>query len=141
MLSRSVVFDENSKFPWKKGLEEDKNFIPLHMVLQGSEVEAQIESIQTNNDECSQEIVENKDADGERSFRSRFNESTPVKLKTLEDIYARCNLSIAEPESYSEAAGEAVWQKAMKDELEMIEKNDTWELVGRPSEKPVIGVK
>ena len=48
---------------------------------------------------------------------------------------------MSESETYSEAAGEAVWQKAMKDELEMIEKNDTWELVDRPSEKPVIGVK
>jgi hypothetical protein len=29
----------------------------------------------------------------------------------------------------------------MKGELEMIEKNNTWELVERPIDKPVIGVK
>ncbi|CAL2255249.1 unnamed protein product [Prunus armeniaca] len=29
----------------------------------------------------------------------------------------------------------------MEDELHMIEKNDTWELVDRPTEKPVIEVK
>ncbi|KAI5332975.1 hypothetical protein L3X38_023104 [Prunus dulcis] len=29
----------------------------------------------------------------------------------------------------------------MEDELQMIEKNETWELVDRPTEKPVIGVK
>jgi len=29
----------------------------------------------------------------------------------------------------------------MKEELEMIEKNNTWELVERPTDKPVIGVK
>ena len=33
------------------------------------------------------------------------------------------------------------WQEAMKEELEVIEKNNTWELVERPSDKPVIGVK
>ena len=29
----------------------------------------------------------------------------------------------------------------MKEELEMIEKNNTWELMERPTNKPVIGVK
>nr|XP_034923444.1 uncharacterized mitochondrial protein AtMg00820-like [Populus alba] len=54
--------------------------------------------------------------------------STLVKLKTLEDIYAR-------------SFGDKAWQEAMKEELEVIEKNNTWELVERPSDKPVIGVK
>ncbi|TQD85563.1 hypothetical protein C1H46_028875 [Malus baccata] len=29
----------------------------------------------------------------------------------------------------------------MENEIAMIEKNNTWELVSRPSDKPVIGVK
>ncbi|VVA35448.1 PREDICTED: Retrovirus-related Pol poly from transposon, partial [Prunus dulcis] len=33
------------------------------------------------------------------------------------------------------------WQKAMEPELEMIEKNETWELIKRPSDKPIVGVK
>ena len=66
---------------------------------------------------------------------------TPVKIRTLADIYARCHMSLTEPETYTEAAGNVAWQDAMKAELEMIEKNDTWELVDRPSNKPVIGVK
>ena len=48
---------------------------------------------------------------------------------------------MTEPENYTEAAGDAAWQDAMKAELNMIEKNNTWELVERPIDQPVIGVK
>ncbi|CAL8998549.1 unnamed protein product, partial [Prunus brigantina] len=66
---------------------------------------------------------------------------TPVKLRDIAEIYARCNMSMIEPENYEEASKDAAWKKAMEDEIEMINKNETWELVHRPSEKPVIGVK
>ncbi|BBN69138.1 hypothetical protein Prudu_770S000100 [Prunus dulcis] len=67
--------------------------------------------------------------------------STPVKLRDITEIYARCNMSIIEPENFAEASKDKAWQKAMEAEMEMIEKNETWELVDRPSDKPVIGVK
>ena len=50
-------------------------------------------------------------------------------------------MSIIEPENFAEASKDKAWQKAMEAEMEMIEKNETWELVDRPSDKPVIGVK
>ena len=50
-------------------------------------------------------------------------------------------MCIIEPENYQEAFGDKAWQEAMKEELEMIEKNNTWELVERSIDKPVIGVK
>ncbi|KAL0414443.1 UNVERIFIED_CONTAM: Retrovirus-related Pol polyprotein from transposon RE1 [Sesamum radiatum] len=46
-----------------------------------------------------------------------------------------------EPESFEAAAKHEVWVQAMKEEIKMIEKNDTWELVERPKDKEVIGVK
>ena len=46
-----------------------------------------------------------------------------------------------EPEKFQEAVKDESWMKAMKDELNMIEKNDTWELVDRSMDKPVIGVQ
>ncbi|CAL8993818.1 unnamed protein product, partial [Prunus brigantina] len=67
--------------------------------------------------------------------------STPVKLRDITEIYARCNMSIIEPENFAEASKDTAWKKAMEIEMEMIEKNETWELVDRPSAKPVIGVK
>ncbi|KAI5355814.1 hypothetical protein L3X38_008709 [Prunus dulcis] len=53
---------------------------------------------------------------------------TPLKYKSLTEIYERCNICIIEPETFEEAIKDAAWQKAMEAELEMIEKNETWEI-------------
>ncbi|KAM1198763.1 hypothetical protein FF2_010062 [Malus domestica] len=66
---------------------------------------------------------------------------TPQKWKSLSEVYAQCNMSIIEPEDFSEAVKDDAWKKAMTEEILMIEKNSTWELVDRPSSKPVVGVK
>ncbi|RVW21330.1 Retrovirus-related Pol polyprotein from transposon RE1 [Vitis vinifera] len=42
---------------------------------------------------------------------------------------------------FEEAEKDDKWIEAMKEELRMIEKNDTWELVDRPQHRKVIGVK
>ncbi|KAL8121862.1 hypothetical protein AgCh_018556 [Apium graveolens] len=46
-------------------------------------------------------------------------------------IYQRCNVVVLEPAGYSEAEKDPYWLAAMQDELSMIEKNQTWELVER----------
>jgi hypothetical protein len=84
------------------------------------------------------ELAENISSDNRQQSTPS---SIPVKLKTVEDIYARCHMCIIEPKNYQEAFGDKAWQEAMKEELEMIKKNNTWELVERPIDKPVIGVK
>jgi hypothetical protein len=49
--------------------------------------------------------------------------------------------STIEPNSFEEAIKDEFWNKAMDEELDQIEKNDTWELVPRPKNKNVIGTK
>jgi uncharacterized cupredoxin-like copper-binding protein len=61
--------------------------------------------------------------------------------RSLSDIYQRCNVAIMEPAGYEEAATDEKWIDAMKEELKMIEKNQTWKLVDRPNHKKAIGVK
>jgi hypothetical protein len=46
-----------------------------------------------------------------------------------------------EPNNFEEANKDEFWNKAMDEELDQIEKNDTWELVPRPKNKNVIGTK
>lgn len=65
----------------------------------------------------------------------------PLKWKKVSEIYEHCNLCIVEPESYIEAATDVSCNKAMEDELSMIEKNNTWQLMNRSSDKHVIGVR
>jgi hypothetical protein len=50
-------------------------------------------------------------------------------------------LSTFEPRSFEEASNDEHWIKAMEEELNQIEKNDTWELVLRPKDKNMIGTK
>ncbi|KAG8490918.1 hypothetical protein CXB51_014710 [Gossypium anomalum] len=60
----------------------------------------------------------------------------PVReTRTIADIYHRCNIAIVEPSSYEEAARDRNWKEAMEAELEMIRKNETWDLVDRPDQK------
>ncbi|GKV36117.1 hypothetical protein SLEP1_g44285 [Rubroshorea leprosula] len=83
----------------------------------------------------------------EADFDDAANESdliddAPVRgTRTVEDIYSRCNLSTVEPSNYYEAANSDAWRVAMKEELKMIEKNDTWTLVDKPKNKNIISVK
>ena len=50
-------------------------------------------------------------------------------------------LSTVEPSSFKEASNDKFWVKAMEEELDQIQKNETWELVPRPKNKNVISTK
>ena len=69
------------------------------------------------------------------------SESLITKVRSLVDIYESCNFTVLKPENYEAATKEEVWNKAMEEEIKMIEKNNTWELVDRPKNKEIIGVK
>jgi len=69
-------------------------------------------------------------------------DNKPVRgTRSLADIYSRCNVAEVKPIDFEEAINSQVWIAAMKEELTMIEKNETWMLVDRPVHKKVIGVK
>jgi hypothetical protein len=48
---------------------------------------------------------------------------------------------MVEPKNINEASKDVNWLKSMYEELDQIEKNDTWELIPRPTDKNVIGSK
>jgi FtsZ-interacting cell division protein YlmF len=50
-------------------------------------------------------------------------------------------ISMVEPKHFNEASKDVNWLKSMNGELDQIEKNDTWELVPRPTNKNEIGSK
>ncbi|KAI5334587.1 hypothetical protein L3X38_024720 [Prunus dulcis] len=93
----------------------------------------------------SRDVVFNEEAswnwNTQKECRPQDIDHTPLKYKSIAEIYERCNLCIIEPETFEEAVKDESWQKAMENEIAIIEKNNTWELVNRPSDKLVIGVK
>ena len=70
----------------------------------------------------------NKSIDKGVMTRSRINEEL-------------CLISQVEPKSADEEIKDDHWMKEMKEELDQIIKNDTWELVPRLENKNIIGTK
>lgn len=78
----------------------------------------------------------------ENEFSNANVDDAPVRgTRSITDIYQRCNVAIVEPSSYEEVARNKCWKKAMEAEIDMIHKNDTWDLVDRPDQKKVISAK
>lgn len=69
---------------------------------------------------------------------SRPYDHTSLKWKSLSNVYAKCKMSIIELEDFREAIKDEAWKKTMTREIMMIEKNSTWELVDKLSNKPII---
>jgi hypothetical protein len=61
-------------------------------------------------------------------------------IKTTEQSHIAL-ISMLEPKNFNEANKDDHWVKAMNDELDQIEKNNTWEMVQKPEGKNVIGSK
>ena len=52
-----------------------------------------------------------------------------------------CLISQVEPKNSDEACRDDYCKQAMKEELDQIVKNETWELVPRPADKNMIGTR
>ena len=69
-------------------------------------------------------------------------DDVPIRgIRLLSEVYERINVAILKHARYEEAKRNTKWIEAMKEELSMIEKNNTWELVEKPAYRKVIGVK
>ena len=64
-----------------------------------------------------------------------------VELDEAAQAIEACLHANEEPYTYDEACGTKEWREAMNEEIAMIEKNKTWELVDKPKKKNVISVK
>lgn len=71
------------------------------------------------------------------------SDSPPRRVRSLADIYASSDFArlAIEPTCFEDAAVNEEWMRAMKEELEAIERNKTWRLVDLPDGKDAIGLK
>ncbi|KAI5327982.1 hypothetical protein L3X38_027378 [Prunus dulcis] len=112
MGRRDVIFNEAAVWDWNAQKECDIS-IPLNETLTEREEESSDSSL------SQEEISEEGHVDPDSG--SLDVDHTPLK--------------------YKKAIKDEAWQKATENEIEIIEKNKTWELVDKPTDKPVIGVK
>jgi hypothetical protein len=87
----------------------------------------------------SYQIIRNKDAGVETRRRDAGVETRRI-ICSLEQTHLALSSTI-EPNSFEEARKDEFWNEAMDEELDQIEKNETWDLVPRPKNKNVIGTK
>lgn len=77
-----------------------------------------------------------------KQWLNEIEDDPPVRgYRPLSDIYERCNVAICEPTNHEETLKDPKWKKAMEEEMLMIRKNKTWELVSTPEDRKIISVK
>lgn len=126
-VSRDLVVEESSHYDWDRDTVVKK---------QGESTPIATPNLQKSDASSSPNagIEHNSDVD-------MTTDSPILKTRSLAEVYEQCNFALVEPPSYEEEACQEVWISAMEEELAMINKNDTWELIDRPEQKNVIGVK
>ncbi|XP_031258091.1 uncharacterized protein LOC116116139 [Pistacia vera] len=114
-ITRDVKIDENGVWNWEENkINEDSRSHPKKLVVNQDDEEERAES----------------------------DDDVPIRgTRPLTEICERCNAIILEPTNYTEAAKSNTRRDAMKEELNMIEKNNTWEYVDKPANRKVIQVK
>ena len=118
VISRDVQFLEDEEWDWNDAIKEDST------------------SPKGNY------LVSDTDDQSMEDWDINMTDDTPVRgTRSLLDVYQRCNIAVCEPADFEEAKLDQNWLAAMKEKLLMIKRNNTWELVERPQNRNVIGVK
>ncbi|CAL8075087.1 unnamed protein product [Prunus armeniaca] len=94
IISRDVILNEAAVWDWNARKECDIS-IPLNETLTKREEEPSDSSL------SQEEISEEEHADPD--LRSQDVDHTPLKYKSIAEVYAICNLCIIEPETFEEA--------------------------------------
>ncbi|CAO2836221.1 unnamed protein product [Amaranthus hypochondriacus] len=140
--SRDVIFSEGESWKWDdQEKEKEKIVFEEYDDVKEKSSEQTPQNTPRNNNDSSSPSTEESDS----------SSKTPVKMRSLRDIYEAtnevnevdlfCLYADHEPINFEEALGEEEWRSAMKEEIRSIEKNDTWELATLPKGHKAIGVK
>lgn len=95
--------------------------------------------------------MQNSNSSGSLADSSTSREA-PQNYESLLDIYAQTEeiefkddelnlMGVDKPVNYDQAAKNQCWREAMKKEIEVVEKNDTWELTQLSTGHKAIGLK
>ena len=140
IISRDVAFEENEK-TWSTNGENSHSLMFLPNFLSDQAHENQIQP-SDEEEEASAEVTSSSNASSDmhspryRSLTDLYLETSPITQD--EEVHL---LSGEEPLSYTEAASEEVWMRAMREEMLSIDTDDTWELEIPPPNCRPIGLK
>jgi len=153
-VSRDVVFEENKGWKWnEKSISEvitikeeadgnSENNEDIGEIAENSSSES---SSSEHEDEDNDEIDNNDETPPSRLRRKPNYLDDYVTGQETEEEAELHNLAVfstsSDPITYEEAIKHEEWRKAMNQEIDAIEKKNTWELTSLPLEAKKIGVK
>ncbi|KAL5563740.1 hypothetical protein UlMin_033487, partial [Ulmus minor] len=157
--SRDVVFDEASSWwsPEKEVLPDSREFgEKLQQKMGEHTVQLQTSSDESGDpdgDDVEQRVTQNPWQTGvyqqpnEEGGPSETEESTPqsqlrrsTRIRRPNPKYANAAIieEATEPETFEEASQSSEWMTAMKEEIDALQQNQTWDLVPKPRDvKPI----
>ncbi|KAK8933850.1 hypothetical protein KSP39_PZI015291 [Platanthera zijinensis] len=145
-ISRDVIFDEHNTWDWDQNIKKitpaviTEDYQPSNLAedvlpppVQAAEETQPPNALEEDNQGTEDPLDYNSDEDS----------SSPKRYKALTEVYQYASFvsTKEEPENYLAAATNDNWVKAMKEEMQMIKKNNTWELVPKPKNKKVVNLK
>ncbi|GJW10024.1 retrovirus-related pol polyprotein from transposon TNT 1-94 [Tanacetum coccineum] len=152
LISRDVVFNENASWDFTYGKEISGDPIPLIDDVPNGETTPP--TTRTNSTNSSPSNIptstlahtRNNSSSSNTSSSSSSSDSPLLKTKTLDDIYADPRaepyaLYASDHVSFKEAVERQEWKQAIKEDMQAIERNHTWELVDLLNDKSPIGLK
>eukprot|EP00253_Pinus_taeda_P011464 PITA_11464 len=121
---------------------DEKGYIPRQVNHENIKEDEDYPQNQTDDEEETHEELEDQIRIEEKT-PSRYVQKNHLESKILgqKEVGIQTRRTIAEASSYLALLSSTEPQNAMDEELEQIEKNNTWELVPRPKDKNVIGTK
>jgi hypothetical protein len=150
IVIRDVVFDESKGWNWDESVQKSQNHNDFDDVTD-IQVDGNADndnSIIDNTDVINEEVYESEEELGPRVGRRPAYLNDYVTGQELDDqaqLAQLHNLAVfssnSDPVTFDEAVKLEVWRKAMDQEIESIERNDTWELTSLPAGVKKIGVK
>jgi hypothetical protein len=129
VVARDVKVVENATWDWKNSSGEGSKQMQQDEFDAAKMIDQQTDAAENIEQQTEWDAAENIDDQLVKGIRS------------LSDIYSRCNVAEAEPINVEEAMNSQVWIATIKEELAMIDKNQTWMLVDKSTHKKAIGVK
>jgi len=136
IILRDMIFDEMTEWKWSKDSS------PVPAINEESHEPSTYLGSDTpppNPRPRQEDIPESSSAP--TLHRSQREQRPPARFEDYQSNITAYALFAGEPTKYEEATKEEAWVKAMDEEIQMIEKNQTWELTNKPPEKEIIGLK
>ncbi|KAJ0431334.1 putative RNA-directed DNA polymerase [Helianthus annuus] len=140
-VSRNVIFDEQSSW-WSEDNQPlpDTSELQKELEVKLSFEEAESAGIDENDNaepEVTEPVNEESEPDLRRSQRVRKPNPRYANMANL----AVVTDEFREPENYEEASQKSEWVEAMREEMNALLRNQTWELTPKPSDVTPVSCK